>query len=279
MRRLLTVLSACFNAQETIGRACLSVDAQKLPPGLSIEHLILDGDSSDETLERVAAHESHRRHTGAGPSVERRVLTRPDNGLYDALNTGLTMARGDVIGLLNADDFLANEDVISRITDLFTNTETDGVYGDLLYVKRRNGCLTQHRYWRSGEYSQKAFRNGWMPPHPTLYLRRKMYEHAGGFRTDFASAADYEFMVRLMRLTNLTLAYVPEVLVCMKVGGMSNSSLHRRWLAHRMDCKAWTENKLSPGFLTLLLKPLRKLPQFWRRHKKFVFPDWAHSAA
>ena len=95
MRRLLTLLSACFNAQETIGRACLSVDAQKLPPGISIEHLILDGDSSDETLERVTAHESHRRHSGAGPSVERRVLTRPDNGLYDALNTGLTMARGE----------------------------------------------------------------------------------------------------------------------------------------------------------------------------------------
>jgi glycosyltransferase len=122
------------------------VDAQKLPPDLSIEHLILDGDSSDETLERVAAHESRRRHTGAGPSVERRLLTKPDNGLYDALNSGLTMAGGDVIGLLNADDFLAGEDVISRITDLFSNTETDGVYGDLLYVKRRNGCLTQHRY-------------------------------------------------------------------------------------------------------------------------------------
>ena len=246
---------------------------------ISIEHLILDGDSSDETLERVAAHESHRWHTGAGPSVERRVLTRPDNGLYDALNTGLTMARGDVIGLLNADDFLAGEDVISRITDLFSNTETDGVYGDLLYVKRRNGCLRQHRYWRSGEYSQKAFRKGWMPPHPTLYLRRRVYEQAGSFRTDFGSAADYEFMVRIMRLADLRLAYVPEVLVCMKVGGMSNRSLQARWLAHRMDCKAWTENKLSPGFLTLLLKPLRKLPQLWRRHEKFVFPYWANSAS
>jgi glycosyltransferase involved in cell wall biosynthesis len=255
------------------------VDAQKLPPGLSIEHLILDGDSSDETLERVAAHESHRRHTGAGPSVERRVLTRPDNGLYDALNTGLTMARGDVIGLLNADDFLAGEDVISRITDLFSNTETDGVYGDLLYVKRRNGCLTQHRYWRSGEYSQKEFRKGWMPPHPTLYLRRKVYEQAGSFRTDFGSGADYEFVVRMMHLTDLTLAYVPEILLCMQVGGMSNRSLHHRWVAHRVDRKAWTVNKLSPGFFTLLLKPLRKLPQFWRRHEKFVFPDWANSAS
>ena len=123
--------------QETIACACLSVDAQVLPPDLSIEHLILDGDSSDETLKRVAAHESRRRRVGAAPNVERRVLTRPDNGLYDALNTGLTMARGDVIGFLNADDFLAGKDVLSRTAESFSNTEIDGVYGDLLYVKRR----------------------------------------------------------------------------------------------------------------------------------------------
>ena len=116
-----------------------------------------------------------------------------------------------------------------------------------------------------------------MPPHPTLYLRRKVYDQVGNFRTDFGSAADYEFMVRLIRSTELTLAYVPEILVCMKVGGMSNRSLRHRLLAHRMDCRAWTENNLSPGFLTLSLKPLRKLPQFWRRHKNFVFPDWANS--
>jgi glycosyltransferase len=118
-----------------------------------------------------------------------------------------------------------------------------------------------------------------MPPHPTLYLRRRVYERAGCFRTDFGSAADYEFMVRIMQLADLRLAYVPEVLVCMKVGGMSNRSLQARWLAHRMDCKAWRENKLSPAFLTLLLKPLRKLPQLWRRHEKFVFPYWANSAS
>ena len=98
-----------------------------------------------------------------------------------------------------------------------------------------------------------------MPPHPALYLRRRVYEQAGCFRTDFGSAADYEFMVRIMQLADLRLAYVPEVLVCMKVGGISNRSLQARWLAHRMDCKAWTQNELSPGFLTLLLKPLRRL--------------------
>ena len=101
---------------------------------------------------------------------------------------------------------------------------TDGVYGDLLYVKSRKGRLVQHRYWRSGDYGPRALRTGWMPPHPTLYLRRKVYEKVGNFRLDFGSAADYEFMVRLMRLPGLTLAYLPAVLVCMETGGLSNCS-------------------------------------------------------
>ena len=156
------------------------------------------------------------------------------------------MARGEVIGLLNADDFLAGEDVLSRVMGAFSNAGTDGVYGDLLYVKRRRGRLAQHRYWRSGAYSPEAFLKGWMPPHPTLYLRKETYAKAGNFRTDFGSAADYEFMVRLTRLGDLTLAYVPEILVCMEVGGMSNRSLTHRRKAHRMDCKAWRENGLFP---------------------------------
>ena len=130
MTLVLSLLSACFNAEETIARACLLVDTQKLPPGLLVEHLILDGSSSDGTLERVASHESRRRHAGPGPNVERRVLAKADSGFYDAVNTGLTLARGEVIGLLNADDFLADEHVLSNVMGAFSNVGTDGVYGD-----------------------------------------------------------------------------------------------------------------------------------------------------
>jgi glycosyltransferase involved in cell wall biosynthesis len=262
--------------RRTILRACRSVDAQRLPEGCSVEHLILDGASRDGTLECLAEYESKRRSNRIAFEVRRTVISKPDHGLYDALNDGLAKARGDLIGLLNADDFLASDRVLSRILDLFSRVETDGVYGDLLYVKPRKGRLVQHRYWRSGDFGPSALRTGWTPPHPTIYLRRKVYEQLGNFRLDFGSAADYEFIVRLMRFPGLTLAYLPAVLVCMQTGGLSNRSLRNRWVAHVMDRRAWRENHLSPGLLTLPMKPLRKLAQLWQRKRDFVFPEWAH---
>jgi glycosyltransferase len=204
------------------------------------------------------------------------MTSTPDHGLYDALNGGLAKARGDLIGLLNADDFFAGGDVLGHILNRFSTPAIDGVYGDLLYVRPRKGRLVQDRYWRSGDYGPGALRKGWMPPHPTLYLRRGVYERTGTFRIDFGSAADYEFMVRLMRSPGLTLAYLPEVLVCMQTGGLSNRSVAARWRAHRADWRAWKENKLCAGFSSLPLKPLRKVRQFWQRHESFVFPDWAN---
>jgi glycosyltransferase involved in cell wall biosynthesis len=272
----LTILTACYNAQETILRACRSVDGQRLPVGICIEHLILDGASTDATVDRIERYEAARQRTGNAAHVRRSIRSEKDAGFYDALNSGLALARGSVIGILNADDFLAGELVAWKVLAALETLPIDGVYGDLLYLRWRNGSWIQHRYWRAGELRPDRFRAGWMPPHPTLYLRRNVYRELGGFRTDFASAADYEFMVRLMKHQRIALYYVPELLVCMEAGGMSNRSLAHRLRAHRMDWKAWTVNDLSPGFLTLPLKPLRKLPQFLRRYKDFTFPDWAH---
>jgi glycosyltransferase involved in cell wall biosynthesis len=273
----LTILTACHNAQRTILRACRSVDGQRLPEGICIEHLILDGASTDTTRECLERYEAERMRHGAAASVKRIIRSERDGGFYDAINSGLILGRGDVIGILNADDFLAGDLVIKKILATLEQSSVHGVYGDLLYVRLRNGEWNQHRYWRAGRSGRNGFRAGWMPPHPTVYLRKSVYQELGGFRTDFASAADYEFLVRLMKHQQIALDYIPEVFVCMEVGGMSNRSLSHRLLAHRMDWRAWTENKLSPGFLTLPLKPLRKLPQFWQRHKSFVFPEWAHS--
>jgi glycosyltransferase involved in cell wall biosynthesis len=272
----LTILTACQNAQKTILRACRSVDGQRLPDRFRVEHLILDGVSTDSTLECIERYEAERLAAGIAQHVERRTLSERDGGFYDALNHGLSLARGDVIGILNADDFLAGTLVIWKILAVLERSPVDGVYGDLLYVRRRNGMWSQHRYWRAGRSGRKRLRSGWMPPHPTIYLRNSVYRELGGFRTDFASAADYEFILRLMK-PHIMLHYLPEVLVCMSVGGISNRSLRHRWIAHRMDWRAWTENKLSPGLLTLALKPLRKFPQLWQRNKDFVFPKWAYS--
>ena len=271
----LTILTACYNAEETILRACRSVDGQRLPEGVRIEHLILDGSSTDATLERIEQREAARERTGTAPHVTRRIRSESDDGFYDAINSGLAMARGEVIGILNADDFLAGRLVAWKILAALDMSPVAGVYGDLLYVRRRKGSWSQHRYWRGGRWGHGRFRRGWMPPHPTMYLRKSVFQELGDFRTDFASAADYEFTLRLMRHPQIALHYVPEIFVCMGIGGMSNCSLRHRWLAHRMDWRAWAQNNLAPGPLTLPLKPLRKLPQFWQRHKTFVFPEWA----
>ena len=271
----LTLLTACRNARDTILRTCRSVDAQLVGERVGIEHIILDGASDDRTIDRIAEYESHRHSCGAASNVQRILLCEPDAGPYDALNRGLKVAQADVIGTLNADDFLARENVVSHILSTLSTNTTAGVYGDLIYVKRKNESLVQHRYWRAGDYGPKALRAGWMPPHPTLYLRKKLYDRVGCFRTDLGSAADYEFMLRLMQLPDLALSYLPEVLVCMETGGLSNRSIGARWAAHRMDWRAWKENKLSFGFLSLPLKPLRKVSQFWRRHKSFALPVWA----
>jgi glycosyltransferase involved in cell wall biosynthesis len=273
----LTILTACYNAQETILRACRSIDGQKLPEEICIEHLILDGASTDATLDRLKRYEAARLTAGTAPHVRRSILSEKDEGFYDAINRGLALASGNVVGILNADDFLAGTLVAWKILVALDMSPVDGVYGDLLYVRWRNGSWNQHRYWRAGRSGRDRLRAGWMPPHPTLYLRASVYHEVGRFRTDFASAADYEFTLRLMKYPHIMLHYVPEIFVCMGVGGMSNCSLRHRWLAHRMDWRAWAVNKLSPGFLTLPLKPLRKLPQFWRRYRDFTFPEWARS--
>ena len=234
----------------------------------------MDGASTDDTLERLEHYEAKRLRARTASHVERSIRSEKDGGFYHAINSGLVLARGSVIGILNADDFLAGELVARKILTAFDISRVAGVYGDLLYVRWRNGSWGQHRYWRAGRWRPTRFLGGWMPPHPTTYLRKSVYQELGGFRTDFASAADYEFALRLMKHQH-SLHYVPEILVCMGIGGMSNRSLRQRLLAHRMDWRAWTQNKLVPGLLTVPLKPLRKLPQFWQRQKDFIFPEWA----
>ena len=169
--------------------------------------------------------------------------------------------------MLNADDFLASKDMISRTMEVFANTETDGVYGDLLYVSVERAWRQD---WRSGGI---GVRKDGCRRILRFTSERKSLREGRQIQNGFWLRADYEFMVR--RVDDLTLAYVLEILVCIEVGGMSNRSLNNRWKAHQMDCKAWRENGLSPRSLNLLLKPLRKLPQFWRKDR---LPRLADSA-
>ena len=177
------------------------------------------------------------------------------------MNKGVEMATGEIIGILNADDVFANNKVVENIVKYFADDSIDALYADLKYVQR-DDITKVIRFWKSGEYREGKFYNGWMPPHPTLYLRKSIYQKYGNYRTDMPSAADYELMLRMIHVHKIKLAYYPEVTVLMREGGLSNRSIENRIKANRDDKRAWEVNNVSPKFYTLFMKPLSKILQF-----------------
>ena len=247
-----SIITASLNNAATIAGCVDSITTQTYG---DIEHIVTDGGSTDGTLGVIDRHEN-------------RVTcwrTGPDNGLYDAINIGIAMTTGDIIGILNADDLYADERVIGDVVRTVRETGCDTCYGDLVYVHARETCRVI-RYWVSGRYRPGSFRSrGWMPPHPTFFVRREVYERYGLFDTRFRIAADYELMLRLLEKHRVSTCYVPRVLVRMRMGGVSNGSLRDMACKSCEDYRARQVNRLRPSLLTLAMKNLRKLPQFFRR--------------
>ncbi len=243
-----SIITVVYNGAEFIRDCIESVINQTYS---DIEYIVVDGKSTDETVEIVQSY---------GTNVAK-FISEPDKGLYDAMNKGIGLATGDVISLLNADDFYRHNNVIEHIIDTFKRTNSDAVYSDLIYVDR-NDATKLKRYWRSGEYKSNSFMWGWMPGHLSFVAKRKLYEQYGLFRLDMKSAADYELMLRFIHKNKAKLAYLDEVTIVMRVGGISNSSLKNRIRANGEDRLAWKKNEVKPYFFTLWLKPLRKLTQF-----------------
>ncbi len=243
----ISIITATYNSAATIRDTVSSVKAQSFE---SVEHLIIDGGSTDGTLDILKEYQ-----------YIDRISSEPDRGIYDAMNKGIGMANGDVIGILNSDDHYAGPKVLAKVAEAFASTETDAVYGDLDYVDAKDTNRIV-RSWRSGQYVPGAFKWGWMPPHPTFFVRKEIYERYGGFNLNLGTAADYELMLRFIHRQGIRLAYLPEVLVKMRSGGASNASLAARLKANQNDLKAWKENDLEPYWFTLYLKPLRKIGQF-----------------
>jgi glycosyltransferase involved in cell wall biosynthesis len=244
-----SLITVCYNNQNTITDTINSVITQDYP---NIEYIVIDGKSDDNTLTILQTYQKHI-------SV---LISEKDKGLYDALNKGIKNATGDIIGFIHADDFLAHPQVISKYVQAFNNFSVDGMYADLQYVDANNTNKVV-RNWKSGNYKKGMFLWGWMPPHPTLYLKRSVYEKYGCFNLTLKSAADYEFMLRVIHKHQISIGYLPEVTVKMRVGGISNKSLKNRINANREDREAWKINNLTPYFFTLYLKPIRKITQFW----------------
>ncbi|NVN98856.1 MAG: glycosyltransferase [Geobacteraceae bacterium] len=246
MANSISLITATFNSATTL-RLCLSsVSSQRVVP----EHIIIDGASTDETVGIARSF----------PHVST-IISEPDNGIYDAMNKGIATSSGDIIGILNSDDFYANPDVLASVARIFENKSIDSCYGDLAYVDSVDtGRIT--RYWKSGPFNYRNFFWGWMPPHPTFFVRRSVYEKHGMFKLNFGSASDYELMLRLLVKHRITSTYIPETMVRMRAGGVSNFSIINRLKANRMDRSAWQENGLRPYPWTTYLKPVSKISQF-----------------
>ena len=243
-----SIITVVYNGAEHIRDCIDSVVNQTYP---TIEYIIIDGKSTDGTVEIVQSY---------GTKVAR-FVSESDEGLYDAMNKGIRLATGDVIGLLNADDFYRHTEVVANMVGVFERTGSDAVYGDMIYVDR-NDTQKLIRYWRSGWYREDAFKWGWMPGHLSFFAKRELYEKYGPFRLDMKSAADYELLLRFIHKNKIKLAYMDEVTIVMRAGGISNSSLKNRLRANRDDRLAWELNGVKPYFFTLWLKPLRKLNQY-----------------
>jgi glycosyltransferase len=246
----ISIITATFNSAETVAETMQSVEAQDYP---HIEHIVVDGHSQDETLQIIEQYP----HTAT-------LISEKDEGIYDAMNKGILASKGDIIGILNSDDFYADTKVISKVAKIFQDPSVMVCYADLQYVDALNSARVT-RTWKSGKYETGSFHWGWMPPHPTFFVRKSVYEQVGLFNIRLRSAADYEMMLRILVKFRLRAAYIPEVIVKMRAGGMSNASVRNRIRANREDREAWRINGLKPYFFTLYLKPLRKITQFIKK--------------
>ncbi len=241
-----SIITVAFNSELTIKD---TIDSVKIQDYNNIEYVIVDGLSKDNTINIINEH-----HKGV-------LLSEKDKGIYDAMNKGIELASGDIIGILNSDDFYPDSKVISEVVEVFKKSNCQAVYADLVYVDEKVTTKII-RNWVSGKFNKNSFLFGWMPPHPTLFLRKEVYQKCGKFNLSLKSAADYELILRMLYKNQISVAYLPRVTVHMRAGGQSNKSIMNRLKANKEDRMAWEINELKPFWFTLYLKPLRKVSQF-----------------
>lgn len=244
----ISLITVTYNAASTIEHCISSVIAQTYP---HIEHIVIDGQSTDATPAIINKYKIHIHQ----------YLSEPDYGIYDAMNKGIQMATGDVIGILNADDYFADENVLQDVAGAFELSDADIIYGDIDYVNKSNQII---RKWRSGAYKNGHFNWGWMPPHPSFYARRELFSQAGLYQPQYGSATDYELMLRFIHAKKFKVYYLNKVLVKMRTGGVSNKSINNRIKAWGNDYRAMKKNGILFPHISLFLKPLRKIIQYIR---------------
>lgn len=244
----ISIITITYNSAKTVQRALASVQGQTYA---DIEHIIVDGASTDGTKEVIESYAKLH------PNV--RWVSEKDEGIYNAINKGIRMATGDVIGFLHSDDVLFAPDSIEHIAAAFASTGADVVYGDLQYC-RGNRVV---RHWESNAFNPLSLKYGWMPPHPTVYVRKRVYDQVGEYDEWFRISADYDMMLRIFSAGYKT-HYIPEVIVSMEIGGASNKNTKARLSKTQEDYIALKKNHIGAGYLTVACKQLRKVRQFLR---------------
>ena len=247
----ISIITVAFNAAETIEGTLLSVAQQTFR---DMEHVVIDGGSSDGTQAVVSSH---------GDRISR-FLSEPDRGIYDAMNKGLALATGDVIGFLNADDTYANENVLSRVAETMERYHLDVLFGDVAFCQRESPDRIVRRY-SSSHFRPDRIAWGWMPAHPALFVKREVFQKAGPFRTDYRIAGDFEFVARAFGKQSLRYRYLPEVLVKMRLGGVSTGGWRNTMLLNKEVLRACRENGIQTNMLKILSKYPVKLLEYFRK--------------
>lgn len=244
----ISIITPSFNSEKTIEKTIQSVISQTYQ---NLEYIIIDGGSKDRTLKIV---EKYKEKIA-------KIFSGPDEGLYDAMNKGIEWATGEVVGILNSDDFYPHSNVLEKVVEAFLESGSQAVYGDVAFFKGDNYSKII-RFWRAGEFKEKKLNWGWAPPHPAFFLKKEVYQKYGLFRLDFKIAADYELMLRLFKIHKISVFYLPEVLVYMRQGGESSRNLWQRIKGWKELRKAWRVNNLQTPKFFILRRVLSKIGQY-----------------
>lgn len=244
-----SIITATYNSEKTLHDTLVSVESQTHP---DIEYIIIDGVSKDNTLELVNKVSSR----------VTKIVSEKDKGIYDALNKGIELATGDIIGFIHSDDILARPDVIASVVNQFESTEADVVYGDLVFIDREDTSKVK-RYWRSGEFKTSKIALGWAPPHPSFYMKKELYRDNGLFDLTFRIAADYDQMIRILQRGHVKVSYLPEVIVNMRLGGESTKI--ENTISSTKEIIAIMKKHNINWRLAIIYRKLAKLTQLFKK--------------
>lgn len=243
----ISVVTVTFNSASTLKDTIESVMKQD---HANVEHVLVDGGSTDGTVDIIKSY-----------SHIRKWVSERDKGLYDAINKGILMADGDVVGILNSDDFFPNSQVLSKVADKLSNESCDAVIGDIAFV-RPDSLSRIVRYYPAKNFHPGKFAAGFMPPHPSFYVRRHLYQDYGLYKPDYKIAADYELLIRFLYTKKIRYSYIPEIMVYMRTGGVSNQSVKSRYILNKEIIKACAENGIQTNMFRLSMKYFTKVFEY-----------------